>query len=81
MLFEGIFSLTLLLLVTVLAAKFILELANMPVLSDYEWEVQHGTRSLTDEEMLSKFKEHQVNLIGFDPTKPEESDGMRQGHE
>lgn len=53
MLLEGIVGLGLILLVTVLVTKFVLEMMNLPVLSEEEWELMHGTRPLTDEEMAN----------------------------
>lgn len=51
MLIEGIVGLTLIALASAFVTKFVLEMMNLPVLSEEEWELMHGTRPLTDEEM------------------------------
>jgi hypothetical protein len=48
---------------TYAVTKIILELTNMPTLSDEEWELSKGTRPLTPEEIWEKAKQHQINLI------------------
>ena len=48
MILEGLLGLTMIVLVTLFVTKFVLEVSNMPVMSDEEWDIEMAKRTPED---------------------------------
>lgn len=58
MLLEGVVGLSIITLIAVFVAMFVLECMHLPQTSDYEWELRHGTRPLEPEELVKQYNDN-----------------------